>query len=106
MRFSLFVVLGLATAAQEAMAASQHGSCLTSFQCRIAESKANCCWGGSNGISACLRQRNGANVCNSPSEAANFCKNVNIEGQNIKVSETCNADCCDTKTVFGTGCPK
>ncbi|KAF6803212.1 hypothetical protein CMUS01_15145 [Colletotrichum musicola] len=79
MRFSIFVVLGLATAAQDAMAAS----------CRIAESKANCCWGGSNGLSACLRQRGGANVCRSPSEATNFCQNVNIEGQNIKVSKTC-----------------
>ncbi|OLN87952.1 hypothetical protein CCHL11_00125 [Colletotrichum chlorophyti] len=79
---------------------------LTGNQCQIARSKANCCWGGSNGEDACLRQRGGANVCRRPPEASNFCTNVFRQGTQIPVSETCDADCCDTITGWGIGCPK
>ncbi|KAF9873233.1 hypothetical protein CkaCkLH20_09396 [Colletotrichum karsti] len=96
MRFSAIIFLTLAAAAQEAVAAS----------CRIADFKSDCCWGGSNGQDACLRQRGGANVCRSPGESSNFCRNVNKAGTQTKVSATCNADCCDTNTGFGIGCPK
>ncbi|OHW93752.1 ec16 protein [Colletotrichum incanum] len=106
MRFSLIAVLTLAAATQEAFASSVICTTLSEKQCRIADVKDNCCWGGSNGRDACLRQRGGANVCRSPNMAWNFCRNVYKQGTQTPVSETCDADCCDTVTGWGIGCPK
>ncbi|TEA14646.1 hypothetical protein C8034_v003204 [Colletotrichum sidae] len=95
MRFSMITVLSLAATVQETVASS----------CRIVYTKHACCWGGKNGLDACRRQRGGANVCNAPSMEHNFCQNVERNGTDIRVSETCDADCCSTVTGHGISCP-
>ncbi|OLN97997.1 hypothetical protein CCHL11_06811 [Colletotrichum chlorophyti] len=67
--------------------------------CTIDGTDPNCCWGGSDGHDACLRQ-NGYIGCINGAERGNFCKNRGI------TSQQCDADCCDTRTGWGKPCPK
>ncbi|KAK1497212.1 hypothetical protein CTAM01_07876 [Colletotrichum tamarilloi] len=71
--------------------------------CDVKGKKENCCWGKGNEF--CQNQnRNNEIWCSK--DKANYCSNVMKQGTNTPVSATCDADCCDTITGFGTGCPK
>ncbi|OBR07154.1 hypothetical protein CH63R_08675 [Colletotrichum higginsianum IMI 349063] len=62
----------------------------------------NCCYG--RDAKSCRAQGNGRRWCSR--QKANFCSEVFIQNTNRKVSETCDADCCNIQTGWGMGCPK
>ncbi|KAJ4417919.1 hypothetical protein N0V82_005876 [Gnomoniopsis sp. IMI 355080] len=84
---TLFVVVGFASTAFAA--------------CPMAPGNTdpNCCWGGSTGEDACLRQAGGV-ACSNGADKENFCVNMGI------TKAECNADCCDTRTRKGKPCNK
>ncbi|OLN81860.1 hypothetical protein CCHL11_07025 [Colletotrichum chlorophyti] len=71
-------------------------------ECKIGfnPSKTDCCWG--KGQKSCMNQNHDAPWC--AGQSSNFCYNVMRDGK--PVSDTCDADCCDTTTGWGIGCPK
>ncbi|KZL65484.1 hypothetical protein CT0861_04293 [Colletotrichum tofieldiae] len=73
-------------------------------ECKIGYNnpRTNCCWG--KGMKSCMAQNHDSPWC--AGNSANFCYNVMKEGTNTPVSATCDADCCDTVTGWGIGCPK
>ncbi|KAF5525270.1 hypothetical protein CGCA056_v002222 [Colletotrichum aenigma] len=60
-------------------------------------------WGKDN--ESCQKQ-NPNNEIWCLNDKANYCSRVMKQGTNTPVSATCDADCCDTVTGWGTGCPK
>ncbi|OLN81878.1 hypothetical protein CCHL11_07024 [Colletotrichum chlorophyti] len=93
MRFTCFLLVSLGAAVHNAVAA----------HCRIGgATRADCCWGGSDGYASCHRQNKDRVFCESDSD--NYCTNVMRDG--AAVSSTCDADCCNTLNGWGTGCPK
>ncbi|WYZ35051.1 hypothetical protein EsH8_I_001327 [Colletotrichum jinshuiense] len=58
----------------------------------------NCCWGGRDNFQACMNQNADEAFCEAA--APNWC------GRNGITPEQCDADCCDTTTGWGMGCPK
>lgn len=89
-------------------------------QCTIDGTDPNCCWGGKDGSDACSRQNGGAG-CVLGAEWGNFCKNRGIPYSKCvgvpsnRFGPPCHfltrtsyqsADCCDTRTGKGKGCPK
>ncbi|KAJ0309532.1 hypothetical protein COL5a_001700 [Colletotrichum fioriniae] len=68
----------------------------------VLAAETDCCWG--KGQKSCMNQNGDSVWC--ASNSANFCYNVMKQGTNTPVSATCDADCCDTVTGWGIGCPK
>ncbi|CAI0654388.1 hypothetical protein CGCF415_v002108 [Colletotrichum fructicola] len=94
MQFSVAISAILsAMAVQTALAAT----------CDVSGKKENCCWGKDN--ESCQKQ-NPNNEIWCLNDKANYCSRVMKQGTNTPVSATCDADCCDTVTGWGTGCPK
>ncbi|KAF0322305.1 hypothetical protein GQ607_010386 [Colletotrichum asianum] len=94
MQFSVAISAILsAMAVQTALAAT----------CDVDGKKENCCWG--KDYESC-RKQNPNNESWCLNNKANYCSRVMKQGTDTPVSATCDADCCDTITGWGTGCPK
>ncbi|KAK1624375.1 hypothetical protein BDP81DRAFT_398468 [Colletotrichum phormii] len=95
MQFSVVITAVLSAIAVPAVLAAE---------CKVGRNspQTDCCWG--KGQKSCMNQNGDSVWC--ASNSANFCYNVKRQGTQIPVSDTCDADCCDTVTGWGIGCPK
>ncbi|KAJ0165543.1 hypothetical protein CTA2_10892 [Colletotrichum tanaceti] len=106
MQFSIAIGTILsAMAIQTALATRVGGSILSrEVRCYAGWKRVDCCWG--KGVGSCTAQYTGTDSSWCSFDDAHFCRNVMRKGTNTPVSETCDADCCDTTTGHGIPCPR